>query len=481
MPTRTDLWDILIVHFLPSLGFLLALVLLSRILTERRSPASTMAWLLAVIFIPYVAVPMYIIIGGRKMKFLTNIKPMLPDDGPVTPAELAEAPETAEEKASIYDVYCPMLIPPRHHGVYPATRGNKVVLLPEGEQAFDECLNLIETARETIYCATFILGKDETGQAIVEALTRKAKQGLRVRLLLDAVGSMKIRGKFLAEFHKAGGKSAFFMPMVHLPLRGRANLRIHRKSLIADNSSAIMGGMNMAWEYMGPYRPGRDRWRDLSLRVEGPAASQLADIFRSDWRFASGEALPEPSLASPVTEAPGGLQLIASGPDVREDTLREAIITALFRAREKVWVVTPYFVPDQPLVEALCMAAHRDVDVRMIIPRRSNHRLADLARETYFNQLDEAGGTIMFYTPGMLHAKALVVDGDLAIVGSANMDMRSLLLNFEVALCMYEPGLVKQVDSWMGWLLAQCAYRPRKHGDRVPLLSGVGRLFGPLL
>ncbi|MEW5734448.1 MAG: phospholipase D-like domain-containing protein, partial [Thermodesulfobacteriota bacterium] len=321
----TDYREILFVHFLPSLGFLLALVLLSRILTERRSPASTMAWLLAVIFIPYVAVPMYIIIGGRKIKFLQNVKPMLPEDGPVTEAERAGSPAATRGNESVYDVFCPMLIPPRHHGVYPATRGNRVVLLPEGEQAFDECLALIETARETIYCATFILGNDETGQAIVSALTKKAGQGLNVRLLLDAVGSMKVRGKFLSEFHRAGGKSAFFMPMVHLPLRGRANLRIHRKSLIADNRSAIMGGMNMAWEYMGPYRPGRDRWRDLSLRVEGPAASQISDIFRSDWRFASGEALPAPSLAAPVTDLPGGVQLIASGPDVREDTLREAI------------------------------------------------------------------------------------------------------------------------------------------------------------
>jgi cardiolipin synthase len=239
--------------------------------------------------------------------------------------------------------------------------------------------------------------------------------------------------------------------------------------------------MNYSANYMGSYSP-KGHWIDISFMVEGPAVSQMHDIFIQDWAFAAKEKISTlPHAKGYGGEREAALQLIASGPDVRTDTLREAIINALFRARWRVWIVTPYFVPDQTLTEALCMAAHRGVDVRLIMPRRSNHRVADLARETYLRQLDEAGATIMYFVPEMLHAKAVVVDDDLAIVGSANMDMRSLLLNYEVAICIYTPSVVKDLEAWMRWLLARCEKRRPVTSGRMGIFQGLGRLLAPLL
>jgi cardiolipin synthase len=326
------------------------------------------------------------------------------------------------------------------------------------------------------------LGKDETGSAIVRALARKASHGLKIYLLLDALGSVRISRKFLSPLLEAGGRVAFFMPMIHWPFRGRANLRNHRKMIICDNQSAIIGGMNLASEYMGP-QASPARWQDLSLLVQGPVAAYLTEIFRSDWKFASKEALGHHStgIQALKSDSNGITQLVASGPDVRNDSLRNAILTAIFKANRRIWVVTPYFVPDELMSEGLCIAIARNVDVSIIIPQKSNHRLADLVREGYLARVQEAGADIWLYEPRMLHAKAILVDDTLAIVGSANMDMRSILLNYEIALCIYDTDAIRQLEAWMLGLKADCSGRKLQSKRSFGLIEGVGRLFAPLL
>jgi cardiolipin synthase len=357
-----------------------------------------------------------------------------------------------------------------------------MTILACGENAFRETMRLIDAAEQTIFIATFILGKDATGKAIMEKLAHKARQGVNVRLLLDALGSVHIRRRFLAPLTAGGGKYAFFMPMIHWPFRGRANLRNHRKMIIADGKAAMIGGMNLAAEYMGP-ELSPDRWTDLSILLEGPVVAHLTEIFRSDWRFAAKKDLPGVAVFDRPSNAPSQaqLQLIASGPDVPGDTLRDAVLTAIFNAKRRIWVVTPYFVPDELLQEGVCIAARRGVDVRLIIPRRSNHRLADLSRESYLNQTQEAGAEIWLYRPKMLHAKAVLIDDALAVVGSANMDMRSLLLNFEVGLCIYDAGVVAQIDAWIKDLIKNCTMRSHPRRSSLNLVEGVGRILAPLL
>ncbi|MGB5745609.1 MAG: phospholipase D-like domain-containing protein [Desulfobacterales bacterium] len=456
-----------LIHLLPSIGFILALAFLSHILRERRSPTSTLAWLMAIFFIPYLGVPLYLIFGGRKMISKAETKPKLSTDNskPCCDSYIGKA----------------YLIDPGD-GIFPPSAHNHITFLPEGEQAFQTILDIIENARHSVYIATFILGKDETGRAIVRALASKASQGLKICLLLDALGSVRISKKFLLPLLEAGGRAAFFMPMIHWPFRGRANLRNHRKIIICDNQTAIIGGMNLASEYMGP-QESIGRWQDLSLLVQGPVADHLSDIFRSDWKFASKEALGHPSTNAPElkSDSAGVTQLVASGPDVRNDSLRNAILTAIFRANQRIWVVTPYFVPDELMLEALCLAAARNVDVTIIIPKKSNHRLADLVREGYLTRVQEVGAGAWLYEPRMLHAKAILVDDRLAILGSANMDMRSILLNYEIALCLYDSDEIRQLEAWILRLKADCSARKFQPKRPFGLIESVGRLFAPLL
>jgi cardiolipin synthase len=457
----------LLIHILPSIGFILALALLSHILRERRPPVTTLAWLMAIIFIPYLGVPLYLMFGGRKMLSKVGIKP-----------KLAQNIQTPLKDSRISNAY--RLQP--DNGIYPPTANNHITFLPTGELAFQTILDLIHNARQSVYIATFILGKDETGSSIVRALARKASQGLNVRLILDALGSVSVSRKFLSPLLEAGGQVAFFMPMIHLPFRGRANLRNHRKMLICDNQTAVIGGMNLATEYMGPQDAG-GRWRDLSLLVQGPVIDHIAEIFRSDWKFANKAPLNDLSTTRQATQldSSGVTQLVASGPDVPNDSLRNAILTSVFKAEQRIWVVTPYFVPDEMLLEALCIAVCRTIDVTIIIPKKSNHRLADLVREGYLTRVQEAGASVWLYEPRMLHAKAILVDDTLAMVGSANMDMRSLLLNYEIALCIYDSETIGQLESWMIDLKTNCSARNLRPKTSFGLIESVGRLFAPLL
>jgi len=452
-----------VINFLPSLGFILAVVLLAHIIRQRRSPTSTLAWLLAIIFIPYIGVPFYLMFGGRKMKHKAADKPSLEGESSETKPHHPAAVLTLG-------------------GLFSPTWENQISIYPDGVQAYWTTLDLIKSARQSICVATFIMGRDNTGEAIVAALAEKAMEGVQVFLLLDALGSVNVKKRSLAPLIKAGGHVAFFMPMLHIPFRGRANLRNHRKMVIADGRSAILGGMNLAEEYMGPQK-NIERWQDLSLRIDGPACSQLSEIFLSDWRFASGKDLKRFQQPEMPSENQSGdlVQVMASGPDVEEDALLDGIITGLFHAESRVWIVTPYFVPDELLLEALCLAAKRGVDLRVLIPKKSNHLLADLAREGYLSQLQECGASILLYLPGMLHAKAMIMDDTVAITGSANMDMRSLLLNYELALCIYSQDIIMQLEDWVRHLMSECVERSPQKNQALSLLEGVGRLFAPLI
>ncbi|WP_068418067.1 cardiolipin synthase [Planctomyces sp. SH-PL62] len=459
------------------LGFGLAIVFVAYLLRQKRSPASTLAWLLVIVLAPYVGVPLYILFGGRKMIRMAARK---------APVYVG----TAQRSSPSIDSDTERLL--RSYGVPEARAGNHVAIMETGEESYARLMELIDEARSTIYITTFILGDDEVGRALISALARKAERGVLVRLLLDDVGSWWLRRKRLAPLTRAGGRVAYFMPMLHLPFRGRANLRNHRKLAVADGRWALAGGMNLTSAYMGPL-PDHQRWRDLSIVVEGPAVEDLEWLFRSDWKFATGENVPAgrrraamgnpEALRPPVQPSSGGttVQVVASGPDVDGDPLFESLLSLIFFARKRIWIVTPYFVPDDMLVRALVLAVRRGVDVRLIVPWKSNHPIADLAREGYIRELYEAGTEILLYRPTMLHAKAVLFDDRLTIIGSPNMDNRSLFLNYEVALYVFALDRVAEVARWIEQLAAGCTYYEPKRGGTREIAENVLRLFAPLL
>ena len=276
----------------------------------------------------------------------------------------------------------------------------------------------------------------------------------------------------------AGGRVARFMPLLHLPFRGRVNLRNHRKLAIFDGERAITGGMNLADEYMGPH-PSPTRWRDLSLMISGAPVTALDAIFRADWHFATQQTLAPPEPIAPLGKV--AMQIIPCGPDAPTDPLYDALLTALFRAERRFWISTPYFVPDEALFRGLVVAAHRGVDVRIVVPARSNHHLADLVAAPYLRELSEAGVHIERYQAGMLHAKALLVDELLAVVGSANFDMRSLFLNYEVALFFSGPSEVARLSSWFASLQRNTQAGVPPVGRIKRRVEEVARLLAPLL
>jgi cardiolipin synthase A/B len=450
----------ILLHILPILGFFLAVTLFVQQRLRRRSPSSTMAWLLAILLVPYIGVPAYLIFGGRKIRRMTKNK-----------ADLSHGVNFPEEQ----------LINRGVGSIFPPRNGNEITLLATGEKACETLVDLIEHAKKSIDISTYILGNDETGSVVLSALTRKAEQGVAVRLLLDALGSFRVSKKRLAPLLAGGGRYAFFMPMMHLPFRGRANLRNHRKIIIVDGVTAIVGGMNIASDYMG-MTVSTQRWHDLSFLVKGPVLADLHHVFHSDWQFAEKRKIADEDF--PVAARVGAtttLELVPSGPDVVGDPLYESIVTTIFKAQDRVWIITPYFIPDEMLLKAICIAARRGVDVRIVVPLISNHPIADLVRRSYLREAQDNGVKICNFTPGMMHAKAILVDGTLGIVGSMNMDMRSFFLNYEVAMFIYDENMVKELDAWVTDLLHQCVLGIKKANIAVEFIEGVARLLSPLL
>ncbi|WP_165219324.1 cardiolipin synthase [Aquisphaera insulae] len=475
-----DYW--LLTDFSAHIGFFLGLIFLAHLIRQRRSPASTMAWLLIILFLPYVGVPLYLMLGGRKMNRMARRKPRVYDRvGPADPRRI-EGHQGTERFLLSY-------------GVPPAREGNRLELLTQGEVAFRRLVELIDSATCSIHVTTYILGRGRVGREIVERLARRARDGVSVRLLLDSVGSRRVRRSDLATLRESGAAIAYFMPVLHVPFRGRANLRNHRKIVIVDRQVALTGGMNFAWPYMGP-DPEAGLWRDLSVVVQGPAIVDLDALFLSDWKFATGEVLqggypgpdgeleshePTPPALTGSLGTPSTVQVVASGPDVPDDPLYETLVSLIFAASKRIWIVTPYFVPDEMLARALTLAARRGVDIRLIVPQRSNHLSTDLARESYLRDLHEAGGMVFLYQPVMMHAKAVLIDDQLAVVGSANMDNRSLFLNYEVALFVYSRESVEELATWALGLQADSLRELPQPGWLRELAESVVRLLAPLL
>jgi cardiolipin synthase len=446
-------------HLLSIVGFVLGAVLIANVLVERRPSGSAFAWVLAIVLIPYVGVPLYIVFGGRKLKQRAARKQQL------------YAPPAGHDGqgATITRMLCAS-------GAPLPLSGNRVDFLPTGESAYASMVELLESARRTIHISTLILADDEVGRAVLQLLEKKAREGVQVRLLLDALFGFRASSSRLAAFRRAGGKVAWFMPVWHLPFRGHANLRLHRKIVVTDGQQAILGGMNIAREYMGPV-PIEGRWRDISARVTGPAVEEIDAVFRADWKFASGETLEGAPVPPPAGEA--GIQVVGSGPDVASDLIYDAFISGVFEAQRRLWIATPYFVPDEALARAMVLAVRRGVDVHIMVPARSNHLTADLAGASYLRFILENGGRISCYQPGMMHGKVVLVDDTMGVLGSANLDMRSLFLDYEIALFFSDRAQIQALATWFESLLPQCGPLAPARRGRV-LVESVARLFGPL-
>jgi cardiolipin synthase len=406
---------------------LLVYVVASRTLHQRRYPSAAIGWVLALLLIPYVALPLYLLFGTRKLvRRRAHVRPHA-------------AADDATEEGWPQRLAASMELPPA--AAYEALRVHQ-----DGTEALQALREVAAAATRTLDVCTFLIGRDPLGDEICGLLADRARAGVRVRLLLDGVGRYLGGYRGLRALKVAGVDVAIFVPLIHSPRRGRTNLRNHRKMVIADGAWLWCGGRNFAAEYFEGKR-GVPPWHDLTFDLKGPLAAQAQNRFALDWAFATRTIHHRTDVPADPGMTPIG-QLIPSGPDQVYDTVESLLVTACFRAHRRILAVTPYFVPDEALLMALTLAARRGVDVDLVIPRRSNHRMADLARHRALRDVAGAGGRI-WLAPRMNHAKCVVVDDTLALAGSANLDARSLFLNYELMAAFYEKADVRRFAQWI--------------------------------
>ncbi len=440
------------------LGGLLIYFLLTKIGQQRRPPASAIAWVMVIGLFPYVGIPLFLLFGMRKFP-----RPQRP------PHQAPEAP--LEDPLWATGLLAAMGLPP-------GCRNREIIFHEDGAASKAALLALIESASQHIAFCSFILAPDEVGREVVAALGRAVARGVKVRVLLDTVGGLQKSRRHIPVLRAAGVTVRWFMPLLHNPLKGRSNLRNHRKMMIADGARLWSGGRNLAAEYFVD-RPGDPMWVDLSFEVRGPLAQQALGLFERDWRMPGGIGRIRTDETVEAPEASGGrAQLVPSGPDLPDDTVYDLLLTSAYQAKRRIVAVTPYFVPDEALLLAWCMACRRGVAFTLLIPQCSNHKLADLAREQALRELVHAGAEVMLY-PAMIHAKALIIDEDLALCGSSNLDARSLFLNFELMTAFYDNVEIDWLSNWVARHTARAKpYKPRVPSWRRDIVEGLARTVG---
>lgn len=449
-------------HFEIVLGTLFIVVAAVLLLQQRRTPQSTAAWLLFIIAVPYLAIPLFIALGFRKQGArFPPIRYSADGKDPPTPVQ-----------GELDDMF-------RRFGLPPARTGNRFELLDSPQSALGALMALVDGAEHSLDALFYVVSDDPVGEVFVDALERKARQGVAVRLAMDRLGSLRYPAAAVLRLREAGGEVRFFSPLLQAPDTSRLNLRNHRKMAIADGARVFAGGMNVGTAYMDP-NPRHAPWTDLAFRVDGPVVQSYVDLFHSDWDVTgkTRSDVPPPRLLTGADTAVA--QLVPSGPDMPIDALHDGVVRAIHLARFRVWLVTPYFVPTEQLDAALATAARRGVDVRILLPERSNQRIADRARGAYLREMAEAGCRVFLFRDGMIHAKTAVFDS-AAYVGSANFDVRSMLLNFESALFLYDAESVKKLADWHLRQEDLCQEGLHLAGPVQRLAEGLFRLGAPIL
>lgn len=461
---------------------LLALATVPSVLLSRSGrPLSALSWLLALLAVPFFGVLAWWLLGRTHLARRRLQRQKSADR--LYSRRQADAPTSGGTDA--LEEVVPFAGPDVRwtDGVFPVVEADDPTLLGSGVEAFAELRETIARARREIRLVFYIWHDDEVGGEISDALIDRARHGVRVRLLLDAVGSSRFLRRRAPALRRAGIDVAAFLPARFRPWSPTFNFRNHRKLVLVDGDTAITGGMNIGTVYAM-------EWRELACRIAGPVVRNLDSVFQEDWYFATGAEIGpclEPAFQTDRQErsaARHGCCVIASGPDRNVSRMADGIFLALRRARRRVWMLTPYFVPDGGTLAGLRAAAHRGVDVRIILPRRNDVPLVRWASRSYYRELLEAGVRIFEYLPTVSHAKALIVDDDLAVVGSSNVDIRSFRLNFELSCFFAAPEFNRQIERVMRRDLdasVEITVRSLPRAASTRLLESAANLLSPLL
>ncbi len=418
---------------------------------ERRNPSSTWAWLLVLLLIPGVGFIVYMVFGrnSRREKMFLQKEEY---DRSVYHNDVQSVRKNRQQKESMRNKeqlleagYVADLAHLHMNSGHWLTFNNKIDYFNNGKDKFDALIEDIRNAKKHIHLEYYIWRGDGLGKRLTEELTKKAAEGVEVRVLYDGIGNTRLPRFFFDQLKEAGGYTAAFLPRFIV----RLNYRNHRKLAIIDGEIGYIGGFNVGDEYLGitrRYGP----WRDTHLRFTGDAVEQMQLRFLKDWNFTSKKGkMVINDWYFPEREQFDGVptQIVSSGPDTKWNNVRNGFFKMMNEAESHIYLTTPYFVPDDGIFEALRVAALAGLDARIIIPGNPDHFFVYWASMSYLGELLEAGVKVYQYEKGFIHAKVLTIDGKVASVGSANMDIRSFVLNFEVNAFLYDEGITKLLED----------------------------------
>ena len=441
----SEFWRIFSLAFLAS-----AIPVAIMIVLEKRSPYKTAAWILVLILLPIAGIFFYLFFGQeyRKRKLFSRkgIK-SLGEFRKLSSRQLREIEQThlnLNKKALEKENIIRLLL---NNSYSLLTTGNQLKILNNGDETFQAIFQAIQNAKHHIHLEYYIFSDDKIGNRLKNLLIEKSKEGVEVRIIIDDVGSWGLGDKFISELKKNGIEIYSFMEVRFPRLTSRMNFRNHRKILIVDGIIGFTGGINIADRYIEGLKK-LGSWHDTHLQIEGDAVACLQVVFAADWYFVINENLGGDKYFPPFTENPQvPVQISASGPDSDWENIEQAFFAAITNAKEKIYITTPYLMPPQPIVSALETAALSNIDVRIIIPEKSDAITPKWCSFSFIEKLLEAGIKVYFYQRGFIHSKFIIVDDVFSTIGTTNLDFRSLETNFEVNAFIYDEEFTTKLEK----------------------------------
>ena len=481
------LWDItkaLFLWILDNLVFINIILSILIIFFQRRNPTAVWTWLLVLYFIPIVGFLLYLVVGQDYRKSRMFKMKEIED-------EIKYAVRRQEE--SIYrrkmERFQSLILYNLNTAEAVLTDNNDIRIFTDGREKFDALMEEMKGAKNYIHLQYYIIRDDELWKEIEEILLKKAAEGVEVRVLFDSMGCRKMREKSWKRLEKGGVEVAEFFPAFLGQFQFRVNYRNHRKIAVIDGRVGFVGGFNIGREYIGLDTKKFGYWRDTHLCIEGSAVTSLAVRFVLDWNYAAKENLflEDRLFEIPEYERDGRslVQIVSSGPDSKYDSVRDNYLKMIQMAEHHIYLQTPYFIPDQAILDSLKIAAKSGVDVRIMIPCKPDHPFVYWATYSYLGEMAAAGAKCYTYQNGFLHAKTLTIDGLVSCVGTANMDIRSFQLNFEVNATIYSERTSQKLRDAFENDMLHCqevteeSYRQR--GLSIRIREQISRLFSPLL
>ena len=456
----------------------------SLIFIERKEPTTTWAWLIILLILPGVGFILYLLLGQNLSRQKIFREKKITDK--IKGYKLRANCEICSDYSGINENYEDLILMNYNHSGATYTTGNDIKTYINGEDKFRDLFNDIRSAKSFIHIEYYIFRFDDLGKALIKELAEKAKDGVEVRLLIDGMGSKRIGKKIIRYIESLGIKVSVFFPGILPHINTRINYRNHRKIVVIDGKVGYVGGFNVGNEYVNKGKQFKF-WRDTHIRIKGEAVQELNKRFILDWDYASDENIGNMSMYFPVPKCEGdiGIQIVSSGPDHMEEYIKNGYMKIINNAKSYVYIQTPYLVPDSPMLEALKISALSGVDVRLIVPGEPDHFFMEWMLSANIGILIDYGIKIYRYGNGFIHSKTIVADGEVCSIGTANLDIRSFKLNFEVNAFIYNEKFAKEQekifyeDQKKSKLVIKEEYEKRSKALKVK--ESLIRLLSPIL